>query len=73
MSQHTYTFDVKLFATVRVDASSVTEARRKLSQADWSVQAGFAREGDEGGVEWIDCTSSADGAPDLIEVDGEAT
>lgn len=66
-----YTFDVKMFATLRVKANSEDEARRiLLAEVDCA---------DCNGGMWPDGSpilfeaSVDDDSPELIEVDGEAT
>jgi len=67
--QREYTFDVKLFATIRVRAKTATEARNLLDR--------HMRCADCNGGAWPDGSpilfeASPDGEPDLIEIDGEA-
>lgn len=62
-----YLFDVKLFATFRINAESEAEARRLLTAAldCATVQAGFIDE------ELLTGEASVDGELILVEVDGE--
>lgn len=65
-----FTMDVKMFATIRVTATSQDEAARLIQQALDGTEANFGaweRSGDP-----ILSTVSTDGTPDLIEIDGEA-
>lgn len=66
---HEYLFDVKLFAAIRVTASSPAEAIAKLRNGiDCSTgNFGCFANGDP-----ITGEVSIDGEPDLIEIDGEA-
>lgn len=60
----TFTFDVKLFATVSVDADSEETARKMVAESTDCVAL----------YKWDDTTlgeASMDGEPDLIEIDGE--
>lgn len=63
----TFTFDVCLFATVRVDAESREEAENKLSNYTGCLDIGMTT---PDGVRFTE--ASADGSPELIEIDGEA-
>lgn len=62
-----FLFDVKLFATVRLDAIDEPAARRKLAEMihNASLSVVLNSEGFEFEV-------SQDGEADLIEIDGEA-
>lgn len=64
-----FTFDVKLFATVTVSASSAIDAREMITAALDGADANFGAwpSGDP-----IVAQVSPDGEHDLIEVDGEA-
>lgn len=64
-----YTFDVKLFATIRVKADSEAQAKAMLREHLDAADANFGA--------WPDgnpilAEASMDGTADLIEVDGEA-
>lgn len=59
MPDHEYLFDVKLFASVRVMASSEAAARKLLDEMD-PVD------------DMLLFGASIDGEADLIEIDGEA-
>lgn len=61
---HEYLFDVKLFASVRIKAETVAEARAKIEELDCAS------------VSFNDCITgeaSTDGTGYLIEVDGVLT
>lgn len=64
-----YAFDVKMFATIRVRASSQGEALKMLRQA---LDCASANLGAWDNGDPILCEASLDGDPDLIEIDGEA-
>jgi hypothetical protein len=64
-----YTFDVKMFATIRVKAETQKEARAKINAELEGADANFGA--------WpcgkpIEASISLDGDHDLIEIDGEA-
>lgn len=61
-----YLFDVKLFASVRVQADTETEARRLLADAldAADINAGAWPNGDP-----VVFEASQDGEPDLVEVE----
>jgi len=61
-----YAFDVKLWAVARVTAASEKEARKKLHDVVDCIDIGF----DADGVKLTE--ASAEGAFDLVEIDGEA-
>ena len=61
-----YAFDIKLWAVARVTADTLAEARSKLAEIVDCIDIGF----DNGGVKLTE--ASAEGDPDLIEIDGEA-
>lgn len=63
-----YAFDVKLFATIRVKASSEAEARKMLHEALDCADSNFGAwpNGDP-----ITAEASLDGRAELFEVDGE--
>lgn len=65
-----YTFDVKLFTTLRVKAESEAEARAILRRVMHCADANFGA-WDDGSP--ILGEASMDGDPDLVEIDGEAT
>lgn len=64
-----YTFDIKLFATVRVKANSEEEARCLAAEYLDSADCNFGA-GPDGAP--ILAEASMDGEPELIEVEGEA-
>lgn len=63
----TFTFDVLLFATMRVNAATEDEARAKLTDQIDNGEANFGLLDGEPVV----CGVSFNGAPELIEIDGE--
>lgn len=64
--EHEYAFDVKLFATARVKATSETIARSKLRNYTQELDISMVT---PDGVTFT--TASEDGSADLVEVDGE--
>lgn len=63
-----YLFDVKLFASVRVNANNIAEARKMLNDVFDCADANFGAwpDGDP-----VTAEASQDGDADLIEIDGE--
>lgn len=68
---HEYTFDVKLFAVIRVRAASESEARKMLTAALDAADANFGAWPD-GSPILAEASLDHDGHDELIEVDGEA-
>lgn len=70
MSAHEYLFDVKLFASIRVKATSEAEARKLMAQA---IDASTANLGAWPNGDPIVCEISLDdpACDELIEIDGE--
>lgn len=67
---HNYLFDVKLFASIRVEAESEAAARaclREMFDCACISDYGVA----ENGVVTYPSEASMDGEADLVEVDGE--
>lgn len=64
-----YTFDVKLFATLRVKAESEAEARAILRHVMHCADANFGAWGDGSPILG---EANMVGCPDLVEIDGEA-
>lgn len=69
MALHDYLFDLKLFASVRVQAESRREATLMVKEAfdRAEINAGAWPNGEP-----ILCTASMDGDADLFEVDGRS-
>jgi hypothetical protein len=63
-----YFFDVKLFASFRINAENETKARQLLADALDCASVNFGA--DDSGDPLI-AEASMDGEPDLIEIDGE--
>ena len=63
-----YAFDLKLFTTVRIKATSEEMARRILRDHFDAIDINAG----EIAGETIVCEASMDGEADLIEIDGEA-
>jgi hypothetical protein len=68
MTTHNYLFDVKLWASIRLDAPDEVTARARLdamlNTASFSVY-------DEDGGQTVTFEASTEGDADLVEVDGE--
>ncbi len=65
-----FAFDVQLFATIRVTAGSVSEARALLKENVECASANFGSWPDGGPI--LGEVSVTQETPDLIEIDGEA-
>lgn len=70
MEQHEYLFDIKLFASLRVKAESVVEARKLLASVLDCAEVNCGEWPD--GSPIVGEASLDDDDPDLIEIDGEA-
>lgn len=70
MGLTTYTFDIKLLATIRVKAESATAATKKLRANLECADSNFGAWDDSGDP--ILGEASIDGDVDLIEIEGEA-
>lgn len=66
---HEYLFDVKLFAAIRVNASSREEAISKLRNG---IDCSTGNFGSFANGDPIVGEVSIDGDPDLVEINGEA-
>lgn len=64
-----FLFDVKLFASVRVQAETEAEGRRLLAE---TLDCATINAGSWPNGEPIVAEASADGAADLLEIDGAA-
>lgn len=67
---HEYLFDVKLFAAIRIKATTEDEARKILSAALNCANVNFGAQ-PNGDPILGEASLYDDGEPDLVEIDGE--
>jgi len=66
-----YTFDVKVFVEVTVEADTEAEALLRVGEDIVAVYARAADQGVDSTEEWPEAPFAFDGEPDLLRVDGE--